>query len=228
MISAREFVAWYNGLPGFENLNPDLSGSTAMLLGQGNVAIDVARIVLSPIDQLAKTDITSYALDALSKSNVNKVYLIGRRGPLQVAFTIKELREILKLPGVDTVWRQDDFKGVSDEINKLTRPRKRLIELMLKSVEDNKTGSTNKQFCPIFNRSPINVSGSSKVESVEFTVNNLIDGQAIATQRLETIKADLICRSIGYKSTCADEELNFDKTKGLVKNLFGNFIFILF
>ena len=110
-ISAREFVAWYNGLPGYENFNPDLSGDSAMLLGQGNVAVDVARILLSSVDQLAKTDITSYALESLSRSNIKKVFLVGRRGPLQVAFTIKELREMLKLPNVDTIWRPEDFNG---------------------------------------------------------------------------------------------------------------------
>lgn len=109
MLSAREFVAWYNGLPGFEELNPDLSGRTLTLLGQGNVAVDVARIVLSGVDQLKKTDITEYALEALSKSNIRKVLLVGRRGPLQAAFTIKELREMIKLPHCATNWRPSDF-----------------------------------------------------------------------------------------------------------------------
>lgn len=109
VLSAREFVAWYNGLPGFEELNPDLSGRTLTLLGQGNVAVDVARIVLSGVDQLKKTDITEYALEALSRSNIRKVLLVGRRGPLQAAFTIKELREMIKLPHCATNWRPSDF-----------------------------------------------------------------------------------------------------------------------
>lgn len=196
-----------------------------MLIGQGNVAVDVARIILSSVDHLAKTDITSYALESLSKSNIKKVYLMGRRGPLQAAFTIKELREMLKLPGVNTVWRLDDFEGVTDEVEKLARPRKRLTELMLKSVADHKSSeSTNRQFCPIFNRSPINVNGSSKTESLDFAVNKLIDGQAIATQEIETLKADLVCRSIGYRSMSVDEELNFNESKGLINNLAGNII----
>lgn len=111
VLSAREFVAWYNGLPGAEKLNPNLTCESVAIVGQGNVAIDVARILLSSIDELKKTDITQYALGALSESKVKRVYLIGRRGPLQVAFTIKELREILKLPSCQTCWRREDFIG---------------------------------------------------------------------------------------------------------------------
>ena len=83
--SARAFVAWYNGLPGFDTLKLPLDDTdTAVVIGQGNVALDVARILLSPIDTLRKTDITEYALEALSKSRIRHVHVVGRRGPLQV------------------------------------------------------------------------------------------------------------------------------------------------
>lgn len=83
--SARAFVAWYNGLPGFENLKLPLDDTdTAVVIGQGNVALDCARILLSPIDALRKTDITEYALEALSKSRIRHVHVVGRRGPVQV------------------------------------------------------------------------------------------------------------------------------------------------
>lgn len=82
--SARAFVGWYNGLPQFESLKLPLEDTdTAVVIGQGNVALDVARILLSPIDSLRKTDITEYALEALSKSRVRHVHVVGRRGPLQ-------------------------------------------------------------------------------------------------------------------------------------------------
>lgn len=76
------------------------------------MAVDVARILLSPIDVLKKTDITEYSLAALAESTIKRVYLVGRRGPLQVAFTIKELREMLKLPNCATIWREQDFEGI--------------------------------------------------------------------------------------------------------------------
>lgn len=86
VFSARAFVGWYNGLPQFQNLKPDLqSGEHAVVVGQGNVALDVARILLAPLDHLKRTDITEQAIQALSESRIKHVRVVGRRGPLQVS-----------------------------------------------------------------------------------------------------------------------------------------------
>lgn len=120
VLSARQFVNWYNGQraphrfrlsllapsstpaghPTFCNLQPDLSGSSVVVIGQGNVALDVARILCSPLDLLRSTDICTHALRALEQSRVQRVHVVGRRGPVQSAFTIKELRELTTLSGV--------------------------------------------------------------------------------------------------------------------------------
>lgn len=142
ILLAREFVAWYNGLPGTENLHPNLTGESVSIIGQGNVAIDVARILLSPLDVLSKTDITANALAVLSSSQVKHVNLIGRRGPLQAAFTIKELREMTKLPNVHIVWRPEDFNGIPDQLTNLPRPRKRITELTLSNLAATKSIKT--------------------------------------------------------------------------------------
>lgn len=85
VLSARAFVGWYNGLPEYRDLSPDLTcGDNAVVVGQGNVALDVARILLSDVDALRKTDISEHALEALSKSKVKRVRVVGRRGPMQV------------------------------------------------------------------------------------------------------------------------------------------------
>lgn len=85
VYSARSFVGWYNGLPEHRDLNPDLvSGEDAVIVGQGNVALDVARILLSDVDALRHTDIAGHALETLSKSRIKRVRVVGRRGPLQV------------------------------------------------------------------------------------------------------------------------------------------------
>ncbi|KAM7343350.1 NADPH:adrenodoxin oxidoreductase, mitochondrial [Cochliomyia hominivorax] len=215
VLSARNFVAWYNGLPGAENLQPNLSRKTVTIVGQGNVAVDVARMLLSPVDELKKTDITSYALEFLASSQVEQVYLVGRRGPLQVAFTIKELREMLKLPNVSTQWRPQDFEGVPEVVNQLARPRKRLTELMLKSLnEQSPTPQHKKQFLPIFMRSP----KQFKDHQLIFTINKMQQDKAIATDQEETLPADLVLRSIGYKSSCADSGICFDIKSGRVFN----------
>ena len=102
----------------------------------GNVALDCARILLSPIDQLAKTDITDLALERLRHSRIRHVILVGRRGPLQVSFTIKELRELTKLQGVRARLKPDDYDLIEPRIvENLERPLKRLTELLLKTVE---------------------------------------------------------------------------------------------
>jgi adrenodoxin-NADP+ reductase len=85
IYSAREFVGWYNGLPEFANLDPDLThGEDAVIIGQGNVALDVARMLLEKVDALRRTDITAHALETLSKSRIKRVHVVGRRGPMQV------------------------------------------------------------------------------------------------------------------------------------------------
>lgn len=149
---------------------------------------------------------------------MQRVYLIGRRGPLQVAFTIKELREILKLPEVVTRWRPEDFTGVSELVDKLPRPRKRLTELMLKSLKDQKEQNAGqllkKEFLPIFLRSPHKL----EMNSLTCMVNYLKEESAVATDQVETIPADLVFSSIGYSSTCADKDIIFDSRNGLVLN----------
>lgn len=220
-MSAHDFVAWYNGLPGTEDYKPNLSARSVAIIGQGNVAIDVSRILLSPIDALAKTDITQFALQALSESKVERVYLIGRRGPLQAAFTIKELREMTKLPGVNIRWRGDDFVGINEELPNLPRPRKRLTELMLSNFSTQQYEDGKKLFIPIFLRSPQHIDSSN---NLVLSINNLVGNSAVATTATETLETDLIMRSIGYKSICLDEKLNFDEKQGLVNNVGGRSI----
>ncbi|KAL8163258.1 UNVERIFIED_CONTAM: hypothetical protein K2H54_015972 [Gekko kuhli] len=116
VYTARAFVGWYNGLPENRDLKPDLSSETAVVLGHGNVALDVARILLSPLEILRKTDITEDSLAILARSKVKRVCLVGRRGPLQVAFTIKELREMINLPNARPFLDPADFKGLGDVV----------------------------------------------------------------------------------------------------------------
>lgn len=225
ILSAREFVEFYNGLPGSENLQPDLSGDTVSIIGQGNVAIDVARILLSPLEKLAQTDITEAALESLRASKVKRVNVIGRRGPLQAAFTIKELREMLKLPNCQAVWRPEDFLGIPEVVKDLARPRKRITELMLDSLskQPKEIAGNQKIFAPIFLRSPEAVieSGDNGRYRLNLTVNKLNGDRAEATSDRESLETDLILRSIGYKSISYDPLLNFNDRHGRVNNIEG-------
>ncbi|XP_070152994.1 NADPH:adrenodoxin oxidoreductase, mitochondrial [Polyergus mexicanus] len=227
VISGRCFIGWYNGVPADKELNINLDVEEVVVLGQGNVAIDITRILLTPIDKLKNTDITSFALERLSRSRVQKVSMVGRRGPLQAAFTIAELRELLKLENCKKLWRPQDFTGVRDIVPTLARPRKRLTELMLKSLEESVSDSTHaKELNPIFLRSPIEFHGGDELRSVRFAVNclrgdTIQDQVAEATDEFETIPCGLALRSIGYKSAQIDSSIPFDARKGRVVNKGG-------
>lgn len=173
-------------------------------------------------------------MDALSKSKVKHVQLIGRRGPLQVAFTIAEFREMLKLTGCETILRPDDFAtdnkmAWEEVIAKLARPRKRLTQLMLDALRKQGDCTTNhhKRFSPIFYRSPLEMRAgkSTKIESVQLGVNELIikDGRekAVLTDRRESIECELAVSSIGYKSIQADKDIPFDGERGVAATVNG-------
>lgn len=224
--SAKNFVGWYNGVPWDKSLDIDLTGEKAVIFGHGNVAIDVARILLSSVDLLKTTDITEYALEALSRSKIREVSLIGRRGPLQVSFTTKELRELLNLEGCNTVWRAADLKGVSEIVPHLIKPRKRLTELIVKKFEEQKSNYELKQLKMVFLRSPKEFLGDNRVSNVKLTVNELegddvLKQKAAPTEEQEIIDTALVVSSIGYKSIQADSDIPFNIGNGVVRNNFG-------
>nr|XP_041575819.1 NADPH:adrenodoxin oxidoreductase, mitochondrial isoform X2 [Taeniopygia guttata] len=191
VYSARAFVGWYNGLPENQDLKPDLSCETVLILGHGNVALDIARILLSPLQLLRKTDITDSSLAALACSKVKRVWLVGRRGPLQVAFTIKELREMINLPGTRAVLDPADFTGLESAVKDAPRPRKRLTELMIKTALEK----------------PAEGSGDS--------------ARAVPTGDVEELECGLVLSSIGYRSLPLDPAVPFDSRRGVIPNSSG-------
>lgn len=171
---------------------------------------------------LQTTDITEHALEALMSSKIREVYLVGRRGPLQAAFTIKELREMLKLRDCQTKWNAEDFTGIPNIVQQLARPKKRIVELMLSSLNACSPHKASKYFIPKFLRTPLKFNGTSgKVSTVTLGANTLIGNDLLAkstqlTDQIEEIQCNLAVRSIGYKSIKVDEEIPFDSRKGVV------------
>nr|CBN81168.1 adrenodoxin oxidoreductase, mitochondrial [Dicentrarchus labrax] len=235
VYSAKDFVGWYNGLPSCQELSPDLSCETAVILGQGNVALDVARILLSPIDILKKTDITQPALEALAESHVRRVLIVGRRGPVQIACTIKELREMVNLPDTRPEMVAADFEGVKDAVKDLPRPRKRLTELMLKTAmeipgekEQERRNNASRVWSFRFFRSPIEIMAdpdNKRTAGIRLAVNKLEgsgDGaRAVLTGEVEDVSCGLVISSIGYKSLPIDPSVPFDSSKAIVPNSMG-------
>ncbi|XP_012517783.1 PREDICTED: NADPH:adrenodoxin oxidoreductase, mitochondrial [Propithecus coquereli] len=238
VFSARAFVGWYNGLPENQELAPDLSCDTAVILGQGNVALDVARILLTPPEHLERTDITKAALGVLRQSQVKTVWIVGRRGPLQVAFTIKELREMIQLPGTRPILDPEDFLGLQDRIKEIPRPRKRLTELLLQTATEKPRveeaahlASASRAWGLRFFRSPLQVLPSPdgrRVAGIRLAVTRLeAVGEAIRavpTGDMEDLPCGLVLSSIGYKSRPIDPSVPFDLKLGVIPNMEGRVV----
>lgn len=236
VYSAREFVGWYNGLPEFQGLRPNLkAGEQAVVIGQGNVALDVARILLSPIDALAKTDIAEQAIQTLSESRIKSVRIVGRRGPLQVAFTAKEARELMRIPSV--AFEPIDRSFYPPEIKKLPRVQKRIGEILLKGSDATLQG-TDCSWALEFLKAPKAIhSTSDHLSSIAFTKQQFApdadpldpSARVIPTSEESTIEASLAFRSVGYKSTAlpglSDIGVLFDNKLGIIPNdIYGRII----
>uniref|UniRef100_A0A8C3J1R9 NADPH:adrenodoxin oxidoreductase, mitochondrial n=1 Tax=Calidris pygmaea TaxID=425635 RepID=A0A8C3J1R9_9CHAR len=216
-------------------LKPDLSCETALILGHGNVALDIARILLSPLDLLRKTDITDGSLAALACSKVKRVWLVGRRGPLQVAFTIKELREMINLPGARPVLNPADFTGLENAVKDAPRPRKRLTELMIKTALEKPGEKTMeapaaapREWGLKFQRSPQEVlptADGRRARGIRMALTRLEgsgdSAKAIPTGDVEELECGLVLSSIGYRSLPLDPAVPFDTQRGIIPNSSG-------
>ncbi len=221
--TATEFVAWYNGHPDHRECSFDLSHEAAVVIGQGNVAIDVARILCKTVDELKSTDIAGHALDVLAESKVRRVHMIGRRGPVQGAFTPPEMKEFGKLEACDPV-----VDPASLELNDASRAE--LEELRWRDSQKNYTMLSEyalrevtkpRQFVVEFYRSPIELKGSDRLEQVVFEKNRL-QGEAgrqwaEGTGETYTMDCGLLFRSVGYRGVPI-EGVPFDDKKCVFPN----------
>ena len=209
-FGATQFVNWYNGHPEYKNLSPDLSGDTAIIIGNGNVAIDCARLLVSSAKELEDTDITDYAKIALLNSGIKKVYIIGRRGPLDAKFTTVEIREMSELLDCDQVLSKGTLQSISktileDEISKQYR--------ILTSFPEEKPRNSNKTKTVEFKfyLSPINILGTDRISDVEFKDNLNENNTTIS------IKANLLISAIGYEGE-EIEGVATDSTGKIINN----------
>lgn len=225
---ATDFVAWYNGHPDYRDLSFDLSQERVAIIGNGNVAVDVARILASSLDELNKTDIADHAFAALQKSNVREIYVIGRRGPAQAAFTNAEIKELGELD--DCFITIPGTEGALDEVSKKSLEANpdsgvsKNLEIM-KDYLDRSGDGKKKKMVLRFLWSPIELKGSGRVEEIVLQKNILVqdaDGsiKAKGTDAKETIPVGLVFRSIGYKGV-ALKDVPFDDKKGIIPNAHG-------
>jgi ferredoxin/flavodoxin---NADP+ reductase len=185
-LAAREFVLWYCGDPDASVAGFDLTARSAVVIGLGNVALDAARILIRNPDELMPTDVTDDAIDALRKSAITEVHIVGRRGPQHAKFTTKELRELGELDGVDVVVDPAALEGIG-EIDDKTVARN--VEVIREWSTRELTGAP-RQVIFHFWATPSAVLGSDAVQALQVT---LADGTT------QDIPAQLILRSAGYR-----------------------------
>ncbi len=228
---ATEFVGWYNAHPDYRELTFDLSKEKVAVIGNGNVAMDVARILASTYDELVKTDIADYALEALKQSQVKDIYVIGRRGPAQAAYTNPELKELGELHDADVIVSPEtaELDQLSREyvLGSGDREAERNTQTLMRYSTQTPAGKT-RRIHMLFLLSPTALFGTESVEAIELVKNELYkadDGtlRPRATTEKFTLPVDLVFRSIGYKGV-ALPGVSFDERGGVIPNVQGRVI----
>ena len=200
--SATAFVGWYNGHPDFRDEHFDLSAERAVVIGNGNVAVDVARMLSLAPSELERTDIADHALDALRESQVREVLLVGRRGPVEAAFTHPELRELGELGEADLIVEPEEVARC--ELPEDARPAvKRNVQWLIEHSDRDRRGH-ERRIVLRFLRSPVELRGNGRVEQVVLARNELRPGddgrvRAHDTGEREVVDAGLVLRAVGYR-----------------------------
>jgi len=229
--SATEFVGWYNAHPDFCSLGFDLTSQSAAVVGNGNVAMDVARILASPREVLAATDIAEHALQALENNGIREIHVLGRRGPAQAAFTNKELKELGELPDVDVVVDPEvvalDPLSAADVAARPNRTRDRNLELLREYSERPMTGAP-KRIVLHFLVSPVEIIGTGRVEALTLVHNELYESEDGSvrprpTERRTTLPMGLVFRAIGYQGVPLPG-IPFDAARGVIPNEAGRIV----
>jgi ferredoxin/flavodoxin---NADP+ reductase len=208
--AATEFVAWYNAHPDFRDLEFDLSAERAVVIGNGNVAADVTRMLTLSPGELERTDVADHALEALRRSRIEEVIVIGRRGPAQVAFTSAELRELGRLDGVDV--RVDPEEVELDPVSSRwlaeegTFTARKNVELLREFAARPASAGARRRIELRFLSSPVEIRGSGGVEAIDVRRNQIVrtDDGALRARALDepvrTIECGLVLRSVGYRA----------------------------
>jgi ferredoxin/flavodoxin---NADP+ reductase len=222
-LAASDFVGWYNGHPDMASLAPDLSGTRAVVIGNGNVALDVARMLLLPNDILSRTDIADHALAKLATSTIRDVTILGRRGPGQATFTTLELREIVGIEGLQVVIDARQLVPLEFAAPTDQRRAQRNLAVLEQALNVASAGCT-RRLCLGFLRSPIAIKGGRRVEQLEVRVNRLELWNAqihcVDTGEREMLPADLVIRAVGYRGS-ALPGVAFDERSGTIPHVGG-------
>jgi NADPH-dependent glutamate synthase beta subunit-like oxidoreductase len=199
VYGAARFVGWYNGHPDESELRPDLSGTAAVVIGNGNVAIDVARILSKSRSELSKTDIAAHALEAIAASSINAVHIVGRRGPVEAKFTNAELVELGELPGVAVVTNPGEIPDaiLGQMSPKDRRSKSKNLECFHRFADRDDAERRKIHFH--FHARPMAIVGDRHVQAVRFERTITHEGAVAGTGEWFDIPCGLVVYAIGYR-----------------------------
>jgi ferredoxin--NADP+ reductase len=226
--SAPEFVGWYNGHPDYRDLEFDLSGRRAIVVGNGNVAIDVARMLSLTEEELRVTDIADHAMEALISAGVEEIVVLGRRGPEQAAFTNPELLELGVMGDADVIVDPADLEVPADvREENLDQTARRNVEILHDYAAKAPEGRSKRIVLRFFT-SPVEILGDGRVEAVRVVRNELVRGEdgrlrARPTGEEEILECSLVFRAIGYTGQPLPG-LPFDERLGRIPNRDGRVV----
>ncbi len=229
--SATEFVAWYNGHPDYKDAQFDLSQEKVAIVGMGNVALDIARVLALTPDEIAKTDIPHHVQEQLKASKVREINLIARRGPLQAAFTNTGTKEIPDLEGAVAIVDPEELTLENNTAQTLTDSGdKKMVQnfQFLESISSNEIDPSKRVIRFMFRKSPQEIVGGDSVTGITMVTNELFtddEGRIhhTMTEDLETLDCGLVFRSVGYKVRPVDG-IQYDAKRGTVANVEGRVI----
>lgn len=222
--AATELVAWYNGHPDFQGLDFDLSHERAVVVGNGNVALDVARMLALTEEELAPTDTTDAAIEAIVSSGIREILIVGRRGPVQAAWTAAELAELGELAGADVAVDPGELEldpGSEAELATASNVVRRNVEILREYAARPLSGRP-RLIRLRFRLSPVAILGSGRVEAIELVRNRLEADEsgrvrAVPTDEHETIPCGLVFRSVGYHGV-GIPGVPYDERSGTIPN----------
>jgi ferredoxin/flavodoxin---NADP+ reductase len=228
--AATEFVAWYNAHPDFQHLSFDLSGERAVVIGNGNVALDVARMLALTREEIAPTDATDAAIEAICGSGVREIVVLGRRGPVQASWTPPELQEMGELAGADIVVDPAELEldAASEAELAGAGPIVRRNMDVLREFAARKPAGKPRRVVLRFRTSPVAILGEDRVEGVEVVRNELVPDEggrlrAVPTEERDVIACSLVFRSVGYRGVGLPG-LPFNERGGVIPNRGGRVV----
>ena len=200
VIGSACFVGWYNSHPDFVDLDISLSEPNVVVIGNGNVAIDVVRVLSKTEDEMAQSDIAAHAMDTLRTSKVRDLYVVGRRGPLEASFTIKELRELGELSHCTPLVHPEDMPDEERVCDPDMPPVKKKICECLQSFSENTPDDDKCRLHLRFYARPVEILGKEHVSGVRFERTRVENGKCIGTGETFDVDCQLVVPCIGYRS----------------------------